>query len=418
MEDTFMATASPAYEQLELFPKAKHLPPHSERQRLALKSSIGKQGQVVPTVIWEHEGTRYILDGATSLAICRELLSERATTVAEFGEDDILDAQGNSVDLEPKFDIFRGTPEEALEFFIARNFHRRTLTQSQTAMFVAMAGFIPEMGEGPQDGRYVAIRDAATKFAVSRTMIYSAGTVLNNDLELAAQVLEGSMSVNYACSIIRSRIWQSRASELEPSPAPDPQRRFHDSEDEEDEADDFDEDDAAFDEASESEEDENYEDTTQASVDSPAGPVVSPLGRNRARITSNGVFDGEGVRVAPEQTIFIESLAACDQLERSFRTQLQMLDTLTLPSLTEALRQSMRRDILNRIQLLVGVRPFAVCPSCKGASFDDAKAEPKRRLRTSDEGLEDDQESKEGRCQLCDAYGYLTATQRKHSASA
>lgn len=426
-------SARPQIEELVPYKHSVGLPLHSERQLRALRESIEMSGQYVATLIWLHEGVWYILDGGTTLRLCQQALAARAED--RDAEDTVEKA--NLPVLEPKFEIFTGTPEEAEAIFIARNFQRRSATQSQVAMYVALEGFMPTMGVGPQDGRYIAVREASHRFAVSKTMLYQAGRVLHGDPELAKQVLLGNYSVGYAESMIRSRCWASSTARTVDHLSQSDDGDCEDDDDEDEgvhaeqngqptrQPDDWEEEQDADQVLGgvlksaprlasisvDGDDEEGDEETVGAEkLELP----VSPQGRLRARITANGVFDVEGTPVGGSQMAFINALAESDRLERFLRAELLLLEQLKLPSLTTGMRDDMKRGLRRKLDLLVGIRPAVVCPSCKGESAADAETDPKSNWRNErDPGVEYDTETEAGDCDICDSYGYLTATMRE-----
>jgi len=111
------------------------------------------------------------------------------------------------VGIEPEYEDFSGTYEEAQQLSASANLTRRHLSKSQKAMVIAKNGLAaaPSASATERDGKDT-IRDAAGRYGVNHMTIYKAFYVYENDKDLATQVLNGKTSVGRAEARIRARL--------------------------------------------------------------------------------------------------------------------------------------------------------------------------------------------------------------------
>ncbi len=121
---------------------ANLLPMLNEEDRAGLKESIERHGVLDPVVMFKGK----ILDGRNRMQICEELNAEgkrrkvMRVLPGENGEPE--EAVEEEVLYTPPIVEFQGGEQEALEFVIAKNMHRRHLNGSQKAVVAVRAFFL------------------------------------------------------------------------------------------------------------------------------------------------------------------------------------------------------------------------------------------------------------------------------------
>lgn len=141
---------------------ANRYPMLSKDELNALASDIKKRGLLEPIVIFEDK----ILDGRNRYAACN---------IA--GVTNI------------KMIKFSGTQEDAINFVISKNYHRRHLTESQRAM---------EAARILKEQKNETIDKVAKKMKVSSANVKKANKVLKDSPEKADQVSKGEKTVAQA----------------------------------------------------------------------------------------------------------------------------------------------------------------------------------------------------------------------------
>ncbi len=167
---------APAWELYESHADARLFPPMNGDDYEALKCSIKAVGLLEPITLLDG----LVLDGNNRQRACHE------------------------VGIRPTFTDFVG-PGTPLEFVVAKNAHRRHLTQSQRALIAARLA-TRERGRPRNNARKRAFSqsEAASRFGVSRTLVQDAGRILARGVdEVIRAVEEAKITVGQAATIVR-----------------------------------------------------------------------------------------------------------------------------------------------------------------------------------------------------------------------
>lgn len=167
-------------QEFELHPLAESFPAMSELEYEALKEDIRAHGQKEKILLFAGK----ILDGRHRYRACREL------------------------GLQPEFDTFEGTLDEARERGASANLMRRDLSKSQKAMVIVLSGLVPPPAPQGTRRKYGTGRDAIIKvgqrFGVNHMTLYKAAFVAARDEQLAQKVVAGTYSVGAAERILKN----------------------------------------------------------------------------------------------------------------------------------------------------------------------------------------------------------------------
>ena len=114
-------------------------------------------------------------------------------------EDKILDGRNRyeaalEARLEPVYEVFKGTFDEAVEKSRQQNSFRRNLSKSQKAM-IAAREIINSRGN---EGKKLSVNKASSIHAVSQSYIKDAMMIAEADEKIAKNVFDGSMSIKQA----------------------------------------------------------------------------------------------------------------------------------------------------------------------------------------------------------------------------
>jgi hypothetical protein len=157
-------------------PYADLFPMMSEVELEALVQDISRVGLRSPILRYQ----KMILDGRNRLAACKK------------------------ANVEPRFEDFEGTDEEALALVISLNMERRHLTGAQKAIVAAKRWGLEEKTNDPKKNgtapiRSSSLRQLAKQFHVGQTSITQARNLLREAPDLAEQVFACTMSLATAC---------------------------------------------------------------------------------------------------------------------------------------------------------------------------------------------------------------------------
>lgn len=128
-----------------------------------LKQSIQERGQQLPIVLYEGK----ILDGRNRYKACQQL------------------------GIEPVYEVFEGSYDDALDYSIELNSGRRNLDKSQKAMVAAYSVEKSRLDESHK----IKIKDAAKIYGISDRYIKDALYILNENERIAEQVFNGQETV-------------------------------------------------------------------------------------------------------------------------------------------------------------------------------------------------------------------------------
>lgn len=149
----------------EIHEYAKRYPILPQNELESLAADIEANGLIEPIVLYEDK----ILDGRNRYAACKMI-----------GLDKI------------KMIKFAGSDEEAINFVISKNYHRRHLTESQRTMEAAR--ILQEQKINPGNTKKT-VDEVAKEMKVSPANVKKATKILKESPEKATQVSQGAITV-------------------------------------------------------------------------------------------------------------------------------------------------------------------------------------------------------------------------------